>query len=60
MVLCCCRLGYKGILHPFFIADKFHTKLQLYLAKRRGGTMMDTPAFKMLAGNAPYSQASII
>ena len=50
------RLGFNGVLHPLHLAESFHAKLELFLAKRRGGNVFTTPHFQMLMGTAPYCQ----
>ena len=41
-----CRAGYNGKLHPVHLAGRFHSALQLWLAKRRGAACSARPTFK--------------
>ena len=50
------RIGIKGQLHPLSLAFKFHSIVQLCLAKLRGGGFKQTPFYELMAGGLPYTK----
>ena len=52
-----CRAGHHGKLHPVYLAGRFHSALQLWLARRQGGSVLSTPHFQMVMGRLSYAQA---